>query len=74
MDSLQSPQLSPNTHGLSRELVQKIAQGDLAEIASLYAAHNEWWDSGSNPNSELLLQYNQLAYLIYIRANLLHTH
>jgi len=74
MDSFQSPQLSPNTHGLSLELVQKIAQADLAEITSLFFGGSEWWDSGSNPSYELLLQHSQLAYLLYIRANLLHTH
>jgi hypothetical protein len=74
MDSLSPTLLSSNTHYLTVELVQKIAQADLAEIACLSDALYEWWDSGSNPSPELLLQYTQLTFLLCIREDQLHTH
>ena len=67
-------QPSSNTHDLSLELVQKIAQADLGQAAYLYAVLCEWWDSGNKPSYALRLQQSQLDFLLLKRLDLLHTH
>jgi hypothetical protein len=74
MDTLSPTQLSASTHDLSRELVQKIEQGDLAEITLLYDGLYGWWDGGKSSSSVLQLQQSQLDYLLCKRLDQLHRH
>jgi hypothetical protein len=74
MDTFSPTQLSASTHDLSRELVQKIEQGDLAEIILLYDTLYGWWDGGKSSSSVLQLQQSQLDYLLCKRLDQLHRH